>query len=93
MRFRDYSWLDDPEESFMLDYPFAWDLLQYVERIRGENRWFLKKCIELNSGRYSVEFGSYAVPGYENFRLIISTTPTASGWDFSVVNQNTELLI
>lgn len=91
MRVKNYSPFDDPEEVFMLDYPFAWDLLQYVERIRGENRWFLKKCVELNSGRYSVDFASYAVPGYENFRLSVRVTPTASGWDFSIISQNTGL--
>lgn len=91
MRLRDYSYFDDPEEAFMLDYPFAWDLLQYVENIKRENQWFLKKCVELNSGRFSVEFCSYAVPGYENFQLIVSVTPTASGWDFSVISQNIEL--
>ncbi len=90
MRLKDYSCSDDPEEAFMLDYPFAWDLLRYVESIRGENEWFLKSCAELNSGRYSVDFTSYSVPGYENFRLVVSVTPTASGWDFSVVSQNTK---
>lgn len=74
----------------MLDYPFAWDLLQYVENISGEDQWFLKNCVELNSGRYSVDFTSYVVPGYENFRLTVSVAPTASGWDFSVSYQNTE---
>ena len=91
MRLKDYSCFDDPEEAFMLDYPFAWDLLQYVDSIRGENRWFLKNCVELNSGRYSIGFTSYAVPGYENFRLTVSVTQTASGRDFSVSYQNTEL--
>lgn len=75
----------------MLDYPFAWELLRYVENISGENQWFLKTCADLNSGRFSVGFSSYAVPGYENFRLTVSVTPTASGWDFSVVSQNTEI--
>lgn len=75
----------------MLDYPFAWDLLQYVKSISGENRWFLKNCFEANSGLCSVEFCSYDGPEYENFRLIVMATPTASGWDFSVVSQNTEL--
>lgn len=91
LRLKDYSRFDDPEEEFMLDYPFAWSLLQYVESIRGENRWFLKNCTEFDSGRCSVEFCSYAVHEYEKFQLIVRATPTASGWDFSVVSQNTEL--
>lgn len=91
VRFKDYSELDAPEEAFMFDYPFAWDLLQYVEHIRGENRWFLKKCIELTSGRYSVDFVSYEVPEYKNFRLTVGVSPTAAGWDFSISYQNTEL--
>jgi len=90
LRVKNYSCFDNPEEAFMLDYPFAWELLQYVERIRGENRWFIKKCVELSAGRYSVDFVSYEVPGYENFLLTVSVTPTASGWDFSVSYQNTK---
>lgn len=91
MKLVDYTRFDNPEEQFMLDYPFAWDLLRYVESIRGEDQLFLKSCAEFNSGLCSVDFVSYNVPGYENFRLVVSVTPTASNWEFSVSYQNTTL--
>lgn len=91
MKLKKYDKSDYPDMDFMEDYPFAFDLLEYVKSISGENRWSIHSCTETNSGDYWAEFKSFKTHEFEKFLLIIHIAPSSSGWDFSVHRQVTEL--
>lgn len=83
---RDEDYRDaDGYRRFMNEWDFSFDLMEYVERVYGESRWWIRTCREIAPGRYVAQFSPYYGYGREDKSLyirIVRNDNTEIGWDF-----------
>lgn len=53
----------------------AFTIYDFIDHIDTKVKWFFKECCVIdNHKQYIVEFSSYDMPGYEDFKAIITAT-------------------
>ena len=81
------------EEDF-LEYfaEYYSKLIEFVESVSGNNRWWFEEAYLQDNSTYSILFTSYKTPEYRNFLLSTQAEKINDNYKFSIVKQITDLV-
>jgi len=80
------------EDDFKDSFSHYHKLIEFVESISGNNRWWFKEAYVNKDDEYNIIFTSYKTPEYRNFLLSIYAKKVEENYVFSITKQITDLV-